>query len=112
MAKRLPVTRIDFSVGGEVVVVNKVAERLTPDGRDIVLESTQKALAELDAMLAWCESHGWVVRRYLPLGARAWKGDQPRLVRTREQIQKKRAELVRRPVPGLEAHALDLAFDL
>lgn len=108
MAERIAVTRIDFAIAQDIVVVNKIAETGT---RAIVVESSEKKDNELDEMLAWCESNGWVVRRYAPLGARAWKGAAPRPVRTSGQIRRKRDELMKYPVPGLNVSALNLAYD-
>ena len=52
---------------------------------------------------------GWRVRRW-PGGARGWLG-KPMPVRTREQIKRKREELTRHRPPGVEIHALDLAYE-
>lgn len=105
--KEVHITRIDFAVADQSVVVNKLVEI---DGRAIVIETSTKPLAELETMLTWCASHGWTVRRYAPLGARAWKG-AAKPVRTAGQIQKRRAEMEKYPVPGLQVHALDFAYD-
>ena len=106
-AEKQEITRIDFATTADLVVVNKLVEEPT---RAWVYDSSQKPAIELDKMLAWCESNGWTVRRFAPLGARAWKG-APRPIRTAAQIIKRRAELTMRPVPGLNVVALDLAYD-
>jgi hypothetical protein len=106
--QKLEITRIDFATTADLVVVNKLVEEPT---RAWVFDSTQKPATELETMLAWCEANGWTVRRFLPLGARAWKGTAPRPIRTAGQIIKRRDELTRRPVPGLNVIALDLAYD-
>jgi len=103
-------TRIDFTIADGNVLIQKLDDE-TVMARAIPVEQTQKPAAQLDTMLAWCESHGWHVRRYLPLGARAWKGDAPRVVRTEYRIKKKRAQLTRQQIPGLNVHALDLRYD-
>lgn len=101
------ITRIDFAIAGELVIVNKLTE--LPE-RAIVLETAQYPVAKLDEMLAWCEAHDWEVRRFSPLGARAWKGEK-RPVRTAARIKRMRDELTARQVAGLNVHTLDLLFD-
>lgn len=102
------ITRIDFATTADVVVVNKLVEE---PARARVIDSAQKPAAELDKMLAWCEANGWTVHRFAPLGARAWKGNAPRPVRTANKTIAKRDELTRHPVPGLNVVALDLLYD-
>ena len=109
-AGKIVVTRIDFALAGDVVVVNKIDD-MTVAGRSIVVDSNEKPASELDKMLAWCETNGFVVRRYAPLGARAWRGERPRPVRTKAAVIKKHADLLAYPVKGLQVHALDLAYD-
>jgi len=106
---RPKITRIDFALTSDLVVVNKIDDGTTARTA-VVVDSSIKERAKLDEMLSWCEANGWSVRRYFPLGARAWKG-QPRVIRTRDQIRKKHADLTNHPVDGLQLHALDLAYD-
>ena len=110
MEQKSIVSRIDFSVAGDVIVVNKIDDQTIP-GRAIVTNSRQHPKSELDKMIAWCEANGFHVRRFLPLGARAWFGALPRPVRRRGQTQRKRSELERYPVEGLQLQALDLVYD-
>lgn len=109
MEQRTKVTRIDFTVAGDIVVVNKIDDQ-TVAGRAIVINSCQYLLSSMEEMLSWCEANSFVVRRYFPLGARAWFG-RVRPVRTAGQIQRKRSELTRYPVEGLQIHTVDLAYD-
>ena len=102
------VTRIDFATTSEIVVVNKIDDS---GPRAVILASQQHPIEQYAGMLEWCEANGYVVRRYAPLGARAWLGTTPRVVRNRQQIMKKRRELEMNPVTGLEVSALDLALD-
>ena len=101
------ITRIDFTVAGDIIVVNKLDE--LPD-RPVVVEQRQHPKENLDTMLKWCEDNGFAVRRFLPLGARAWRGNV-RPIRTSAQIRRRRDELMRYPVDGLNVVALDLAYD-
>lgn len=104
------ITRIDFALtGAESVIVNKIDD-LSAAGRAIVVESNPKPASEFEKMVKWCEENGWTVRRFLPLGARAWKGE-PRPVRDSSSIRRKRDDLTRYPIPGLNVVALDLAYD-
>lgn len=106
------VTRIDFALtgDGEHVIINKFDD-LSVTGRAIIISSTVKPADQFETMVAWCVQHAWTVRRFLPLGARAWKGPAPRPVRGTAQIQRKRDDLLRYPVAGLNVVALDLAYD-
>lgn len=111
--------RIDFSVINDRVVMVQKFEHCPADRRDRVISAETKPLGfDLDAALAWCEEHGYTVRRW-PSGARAWKG-KPWVIRTRLQIWRKReraerevASFIRRhpgrPTPGLTF--LDFAYD-
>ena len=49
---------------------------------------------DLDAALAWCRENGYTVLTW-PGGARAWRGPKPRVIRTRRQIARFRAQLER-----------------
>lgn len=108
-ANRPKPTRLDFIVAGDQVVVNKVLEGVLPNSRDIVMDTDTKKHDELDTMLEWCESHGWVVRRFLPAGARAWKGAQPRPVRSKTRILKLAQQLQRQ---GIDSNRYDLRYDM
>jgi len=108
MAKQLNVTRIDFTTVGDQIVVNKIDDQTTD--HSIIVENSQKSASSLEDMLTWCEGNGWTVRRFAPLGARAWKGGL-RPVRTAIQIKRKRDELTLHLVEGLNVVALDLAYD-
>ena len=107
----LTVDRIDFTETPAGVLVNKIAtkvERIRP--RDIVLESSLNTVMALEEMLTWCEQRGWAVRRWHG-GARAFKhGLRP--VRSAGQIHALRQRLSEHPRPELNAHTLDLRYDL
>lgn len=64
----------------------------------------------LDQAIAWLQSNGWTVRSW-NTGARAWLG-QVLPVRDKSGILRKRRHLERYPNTDLQAHALDLAYDL
>lgn len=112
MAEQLTVTRMDFTLidNGRQVVVMKFDDQTVPARAIPVSDPSVKPGADFETMLTWCIDHGWTVRRFAPLGARAWKGTA-RVVRTAGQIIKKRDELTRYPVPGLNVVSLDLAYD-
>jgi len=109
MNSNITVTRMDFLVAGEQVVVNKLFEAVLPGQKDIVVDHTTKPLAEMDSMLEWCEKHDWHVRRFLPYGARAWKGTDPRPVRTKGRIHKLAIELTKRQI---NSNRFDLRYDM
>lgn len=103
------ITRLDFTkLPDDRVLVNKIFE--DHQRRQAVVVNTVMSSLTLDELVSWCESTGWTVRRW-PGGARAWWGGL-RPVRTAGAIKNKRAELMHRPIPGLQVHALDLAYDL
>jgi hypothetical protein len=106
--KTMKITRIDFATTSEIVVVNKIDDT---GARAIVVESKQYPIKQLEWMLQWCEANGYVIRRFAPLGARAWLGATPRMVRNRSEIMKKRRELEMYPVDGLQLNAVNLALD-
>lgn len=111
MVQKATISRIDFALtSNDAVIVNKIDDT-TQAGRAIVVESCPKPKSEFEKMLEWCAANGWVVRKFLPLGARAWKGEEPRPVRDAGQIKRKRDTLTRDPIPGLNVVALDLAYD-
>lgn len=90
MARRNP-DRIDFTQHAQGVTVVKFYKsdgRDVPDPEGACLRGPEFDLARA---LAWCEAHGYAVRRW-PGGARAWKG-QPWAVRTRQQIRRRRVEV-------------------
>ena len=102
-------TRIDLLIiPTEGVLVRKYAEgwESDPSLRPAIHTNTT---ASLDEFVAWLEAHGWTVRRW-PGGARGFLGKQfP--VRTKAEIKRLREQFYRFPVKGVEAHALDLAFE-
>lgn len=110
------VTRIDFTVIGDGVLVQKwgvVNDSYNP--RSIVVESDVKQGFDLQSALAWCSTHGWTVHTW-PGGARAWKGE-PYPIRDARTIQRKRAELTKKLMLGQTdgttgSYAYDLAYDL
>ena len=91
--------RIDFSTLGDGrVIVQKLRRDTTTNParpRDIPVSTEVKpaGFAMADA-LAWCQSNGYVVRQWAD-GARAWRGI-PWPIRTRAQIQRKRAQAEKR----------------
>lgn len=112
MSERHPnITRLDFNVvvkfGETLTMVNKIEEM--PE-RSVVVESKLSEMT-LEQSVEWCQKHGWVTRQWHG-GARAWKGNEPRPVRTAGQIMARRRELERWPIEGIEVHAIDLKYDL
>jgi len=101
------ITRLDFVQLPQGALVNKILE---DHARGVTIVVATGVVPSLDEALNWCESTGWTVRRWTG-GARAWWGGL-RPVRSAGQIKKKREELLRYPVPGLQVNALDLAYDL
>ena len=89
-ARRNP-SRIDFTEHAQGVTVVKFWKC---DGKDIPPPegaSLHGPEFDLEEALAWCEAHGYTVRRW-PGGARAWKG-QPWVIRTRGRIRRRRVEV-------------------
>lgn len=107
--------RIDFTVHAQGVTVVKF---WTCDGRDV--PAPEGALLkgpefDLEEALAWCEAHGYTVRRW-PGGGRAWKG-QAEPIRTRSRILRRRVEVERLAragqLPGdFYFTGLDFALDM
>lgn len=85
------VDRVDFwEVPEGIIIVKFHRER----GKDRTIERRiQGATFDLEGALAWCEDHGFTVRRW-PGGARAWRG-KPWPIRTQQQIFHKRREMER-----------------
>ena len=82
------IDRIDFEQleDGRTVILKLQAR----EGRDIPVEhKIHPPGFDLEIALAWCEAHGYTVRRWAG-GARAWLG-APRPVRTTHQILSRRA---------------------
>jgi len=105
------ITRIDFAIHPQGVVVNKYDRSWEYSPGGLVSHET-KTDFDVEAAISWLQKHGWKVRRW-PGGARAWLGEiKP--IRTRGRIQKIRDELRERPRPELQGAgvALDLAYDL
>ena len=101
-------TRIDLYQTKTGLVVNKFAAGWTastpPWSHEIREDWT---LAEATA---WLRENDWTVREW-PNGARGWKG--PMLpVRSHGQILRHRDRLRNYPDPAIQAHAIDLAYDL
>jgi len=109
MASKITITRIDFVTTEEMVVVNKVYEGVLRGNRDIVVDTKQHPIAKFEGMLDWCEKNGWIVRRFEPRGARAWKGSEPRPVRTKKAIKKLAMRLQR---DGFDSNRFDLRYDM
>ena len=89
--------RIDFNILPDHRVIVLKLRRDTTDParpRDIPLadggHDIESSGFDLRAALAWCENHGYAVRRWHN-GARAWLGGAW-VIRTRGQIQRKRAQ--------------------
>jgi hypothetical protein len=102
--------RIDFAVVPSGVAVTKF---WLVDGRSIPLNGGEMKPAgfDLEGALAWCEAHGYTVRRWEG-GARAWRG-VPWPVRTHAQILRKRSEVERMVFAGhADGHLLTLDFAL
>jgi hypothetical protein len=102
--------RIDFAVTTVGVAVTKF---WLIDGRSIPAHGGEMKPAgfDLEGALAWCEAHGYTVRRW-DGGARAWKG-KPWPVRTQKQILRKRSEVERQAFAGhADGHLLTLDFAL
>jgi hypothetical protein len=104
--------RIDFAVATSGVVVTKL---WLIEGRNVALHGAQTKPADfdLDGALAWCEANGYTVRRWQG-GARAWRDDEPRPIRTRLQIWRRRAraeQLALHGDPAACALSCDFAYD-
>jgi len=104
--------RIDFAVATSGVVVTKFwmigGRNVAPRGAEI-----KHSEFDLDAALAWCKANGYTIRRW-DGGARVWKGDVPRPVRTRLQIRRRRAQAERLALHGDPAACTlsrDFAYD-
>jgi hypothetical protein len=88
------IARIDFAQTRSGVVVTKYQRLMTPDGpRDVVADYAIKPDLDLDWALAWCEAHGFTVRRW-PGGARAFRG-KPWPIRTVGEIKRRREQVER-----------------
>lgn len=91
---RPQIVRMDFNETPGGVVVTKYQRLMTPDGpRDVVAEHAVKPDLDLEWALAWCETHGYTVRRW-PGGARAWLG-APWPIRTVAEIRRRREQVER-----------------
>ena len=101
-------TRIDMVVLSGGVLVNQFDPGYSPSMAAMQKQITSE---QADKLIEALTLTGWTLRAYMPVGARLWKG-KPRPVRTAWQSKRKRAELSAHPVPGLQSHALDLAYDL
>lgn len=101
------ITRIDMTIVGDgTLTVRKYPAGWTASTPPVECSITPKPL---DECLTWLESHGWTIRRW-PGGARAWQGEiLP--VRNRDSIKRLREQFQRHPVPGVQAHTLELAYD-
>jgi hypothetical protein len=104
--------RIDFAVVPSGVAVTKF---WLIDGRSIPAHGGEIKPTgfDLEAALAWCEAHGYTVRRWNG-GARAWKG-KPWPVRTQAQILRKRTQVERQVLAGRadgRLLSLDFALDM
>jgi len=104
--------RIDFAIVPSGVAVTKF---WLVDGRSIPAHGGEMKPAgfDLEGALAWCEAHGYTVRRW-DGGARAWRG-VPWPVRTRAQIRRKRSEVERMVFAGRASGnllTLDFALDM
>ena len=89
--------RIDFTVlSDDRIIVLKLRRDTTTDPArplDIPLpdgHSINPSGFDLESAIAWCQDHGYTVRRWHN-GARAWLNGV-RVIRTRGQIQRKRAQ--------------------
>lgn len=113
------VTRIDMrQMEGDyshLVMVQKYAAGWESYPGVRPMSITRNDQMSLDEMIAWCENHGYTVRRWAG-GARAFWG-HPHPVRTKYAINKLRQKLSDRKRQGdkslasVEIHSLDLAFD-
>ncbi len=100
--------RIDFTVMSDkrVIILKFRRDMTTAAPCDIPTSHDFKpATFNLDAALAWCREHGYVVRKWHG-GARAWLSEKPWVIRTRSQIIKARQRFT-----GEGAINTDFAFD-
>lgn len=86
--------RIDFSQLNGKVVINKFERR---EGRDFPFDHDVREGFDLATALAWCRDKGYAVRQWerhdgIQAGARAWRGGAAWVIRTKGQIQRKRAK--------------------
>jgi len=95
------IVRIDFTVTAAGVMVTKYTRIAGPDGvRDVALDAPDLHRdLDLDWALAWCEAHGFTVRRW-PTGARAFRG-KPWPIRTVGEIKRRREQVERDVRAGL-----------
>jgi hypothetical protein len=104
--------RIDFTLTRSCVVVTKF---WSVDGRSVAPNGAQvePTSFDLDAALDWCKQHGYSVRRWRD-GARAWRGDRIRPMRSRRQIEYRRMKAEQRAIGGDSDGtllSLDFAFE-
>ena len=107
MSEQIQIGRIDMLQVPDGVRVMKWPLDWAP-GTPPVVNYLNQEMSILE-MTAFLESKGWIIRRW-PTGARAWK-DKLRPIRTRSQIWRKREQYSRHPLPNMELHAVDFAFD-
>ena len=104
--------RIDFLPCTAGTIVQKFEKQ---PWRDRLISSEIKPQDfDLQAALEWCTNNGYTVR-VGTWGARAWKG-QPWVIRTREQIKRKRARaedtaFSSQPDPHVTTLQIDFAYD-
>ena len=114
--------RIDFTELPDGRVIVTKLRREPEERRDIPIDSeTKSAGFDLERALGWCTANGYTVHRWTG-GARAWKAEQPWVIRTRREIWKFRQRLENialskmRQNPGSwhpeeSLLSLDLAYD-
>lgn len=125
MADIREVDRIDFEELGDGRVI---VMKLRRDGhrgqrpRDIPIEHDVKSDDfDIEHALAWCDANGFAVRRWFR-GARAWKGEEPWVIRSPGQIQRKREQLNRQislmlrlgqitPEQATQLRSIELAYE-
>lgn len=119
MPHELEINRIDISTFPTLNIARVTHMHEYPVGRGFAQEKIVKINEypldsfTIDDKIAWMQSHGYYVRSW-PGGARGWKGDKPRPVRTAREIFKLRERLERTPRPELNGveNTLMLEFDL
>lgn len=109
-ALRGEVTRVDFAKRADGWHIVKYCYGWTAKTRP--MSDVLKSEEEINSAIAWCETHGWTIRKW-DSGARAWK-DKLRPVRDANGIRamrRKAEDELQRGAVGTNKIFYDFAFD-
>ena len=103
------VTRIDLFIRPD----NRVQVFKYPAGWNASTRPVASYISETsyDSIMAWFKENNWITRQW-PGGARAFLNGTMAPVRSAGEIKRKREAITRYPPPGVQIHAVDLAYEL